>query len=410
MSTGNPQIGSADWLDEQNGEDTTPPAKDTQAMAEQPPQPEPAQKGTLEWTEQNSGENAPVTESKPTPQSDVAPAADKQVGVSPQNNADAVMGYDQQIAALQEAANKSKPETEEERKKRERKEKSKKIIAAVGDGLMALSNLYFTTKGAPNMYDHKTMSQQTPLQAQLDKLKAEREANADKYLQYSLKIGDLQNDRAKTLREMEAEQERRKLAREKANREQEAHGWLAALQPDKLREQTGKAETAEQKAKTAKAEADNAPDLYKAKVETEKNRGKAQKAAAVAHYASANNSNASAEEHRTNARGRFQWWDEDGNIHYAKTKDEAILKARQHGTLDSVTEETTDSTDSDVVRRGKVTGEKKNTTKKTTKKVFYPGIRKKPAASQPTAKPAPRPATKPSGGKSGGGWASGLTF
>ena len=76
------------------------------------------------------------------------------------------------------------------------------------------------------------MSQQTPLQAQLDKLKAEREANADKYLQYSLKIGDLQNDRAKTLREMEAEQEKRKLAREKAQREQKEHGWLAALQPD----------------------------------------------------------------------------------------------------------------------------------------------------------------------------------
>lgn len=264
MSTGNPPKGSADWLAEQDGADPTPPAKGTQVWAEQPPQPEPAPKGTEAWTEQHSGENAPApTESKPTPQTDVAPPADKGLGVSPQNNADAVMGYDQQIAALQEAANKTKPETEEERKKRERREKSKKIIAAVGDGLMALSNLYFTTRGAPNMYDHKTMSQQTPLQAQLDKLKAEREANADKYLQYSLKIGDLQNDRAKTLREMEAEQERRKLAREKAQREQEEHGWLAALQPDKQREQAGKASKAEQEAVTAKAEADNAPDLYK---------------------------------------------------------------------------------------------------------------------------------------------------
>lgn len=414
MSTGNPPKGSAEWLDEQNGTDTTPPAKGTQAMAEQPPQPDPAPKGTQAWTEQNSGENAPVTESKPTPQSDVAPAADKQVGVSPQNNADAVMGYDQQIATLQEASNKYKPETEEERKKRERREKSKKIIAAVGDGLMALSNLYFTTRGAPNMYDHKTMSQQTPLQAQLEKMRAEREANADKYLQYSLKIGDLQNDRAKTLREMEAEQEKRKLAREKAQREQEEHGWLAALQPDKLKEQKGKAKTAEQKAITAKAEADNAPDLYKEKVNTEKNRGKAAAASAEASHASAVNSYASANEHNTNARGRYQWWDENGNMHYAKTQEEAVMKARQHGTLDSVTVDTTDSTDSDVVRRGKVTGEKKNTKKTTSKKVFYPGIRKKPAATkpaaQPTPKPAPKPQQKPSGGKQGGNWASGLTF
>ena len=269
------------------------------------------------------------------------------------------------------------------------------------------------------------MSQQTPLQAQLDKLKAEREANTDKYLQYSLKIGDLQNDRAKTLREMEAEQEKRKLAREKAQREQEEHGWLAALQPDKLREQAGKASEAEQEAVTAKAEADNAPDLYKEKVNTEKNRGKAAAASAEASHASAVNSYASAKEHNVNTQGRFQWWDEDGNMHYAKTQEEAATKARQHGTLDSVTVDTTTSTESDATNRGKpvyvkdkdgkpvvqtdkngkpVVGkdgkpvyvkEKKTSSTTTSKHVFYPGIRKKPAP-------------KPNGGKQGGNWASGL--
>ena len=354
MSTGNPPKGSADWLAEQDGADTAPPAKGTEAWAEQPPQPEPAPKGTAAWTEQHSGENAPApTESKPTPQTDVAPPTDKGMGVSPQNNADAVMGYDQQIAALQEAANKSKPETEEERKKRERREKSKKIIAAVGDGLMALSNLYFTTRGAPNMYDHKTMSQQTPLQAQLDKLKAEREANADKYLQYSLKIGDLQNDRAKTLREMEAEQERRKLAREKAQREQETHGWLAALQPDKQREQAGKAARAEQEAVTAKAEADNAPDLYKAKVDTEKARGEAQRASATASRASARDHDASARAHDRSNQNEFSAWDENGREHKFHTKEAAEAFARQHGTM-SPDDVVTSSTSNDIVDNGEV--------------------------------------------------------
>ena len=395
----------SNWTEEQQKQNEqgndggyTPP-KGSLDWAEQPAQPEPAPKGTEAWTEQHSGENAPApTESKPTPQTDVAPPADKGLGVSPQNNADAVMGYDQQIAALQEAANKTKPETEEERKKRERREKSAKIVSAVSDGLQALSNLFFTTRGAPNMYDHKEASQLTPLQEKLEKLKAERQANADKYLQYSLKIGDAQNERAKTLREIEAEQERAKLAREKAQREQEAHGWLAALQPDKLREQKGKATKAEQEAITAEEEAKNAPALYKEKVKTERNRGRAYVASAINSYASAN-------EHKTNTRGRFQWWDENGNMHYAKTENEAITKARQHGTLDSVTVNTTDSTDSDVLRRGKVTGKKK-TKKTTSKKVFYPGIRKKLAATKPQAKPA----AKPSGGKQGGNWASGLTI
>ena len=393
----------SNWTEEQqeqyeqgNDGGYTPP-KGSLDWAEQPAQPEPAPKGTEAWTEQNSGGNAPEpSESKEPSKTDVAPPADKPAGVSPHND---TMGYDQQIAALQEAANRVKPETEEERKKRERREKSAKIVSAVSDGLQALSNLFFTTRGAPNMYDHKEASQLTPLQEKLEKLKAERQANADKYLQYSLKIGDAQNERAKTLREMEAQQERAKLAREKAQREQEAHRWLAALQPDKLREQAGKATKAEQEAITAEEEAKNAPALYKEKVKTERNRGRAYVASAINSYASAN-------EHNTNARGRFQWWDENGNMHYAKTEDEAITKARQHGTLDSVTVNTTDSTDSDVLRRGKLTGEKQNTKKTTSKKVFYPGIRKKPAAAKQQAKPA----AKPSGGKQGGNWASGLTL
>ena len=361
MSTGNPPKGSADRLAEQDGADTTPPAKGTQAWTEQPPQPEPAPKGTEAWTEQHSGENAPApTESKPTPQTDVAPPADKGLGVSPQNNADAVMGYDQQIAALQEAANKTKPETEEERKKRERREKSKKIIAAVGDGLMALSNLYFTTRGAPNMYDHKTMSQQTPLQAQLDKLKAEREANADKYLQYSLKIGDLQNDRAKTLREMEAEQERRKLAREKAQREQEEHGWLAALQPDKQREQAGKASKAEQEAVTAKAEADNAPDLYKAKVDTEKARGEAQRASATASRASARDHDASARAHDRSNNNEFSAWDENGREHKFHSAAAAEAFAKQHGTFEETDVTSSSTTDSETNGKSTTTYKKKS--------------------------------------------------
>lgn len=333
-------------------------------------------------TETDSSVN---TEETKDPKTDVAPPADKQVGVSPQNNADALIGYDQQIAMLENEANGLKPETEEERKKRERREKSQKIVAAVSDGLQALSNLFFTTRGAPNMYDHDTNGQLSPLQTKLDKLKAERQANADKYLQYSLKIGDLRNERAKTLREMEAEQEQRKLAREKAQREQEEHGWLAALQPDKLREQKGKADKAGYDADTSKAEADNAPAMQKAKLETEKAHKDAYVASAGASRAAATNSYASANEHNTNARGRFQWWDENGNMHYAKTEDEAITKARQHGTLDSVTVNTTDSTDSDVVVRGKVTG-KKNSKKTTSKKVFYPGIRKRPAAAKPSGR------------------------
>ena len=354
----------SNWTEEQqeqyeqgNDGGYTPP-KGSLDWAEQPVQPEPAQKGTEAWTEQNSGGNAPEpSESKEPPKTDVAPPADKPAGVSPHND---TMGYDQQIAALQEAANRVKPETEEERKKRERREKSAKIVSAVSDGLQALSNLFFTTRGAPNMYDHKEASQLTPLQEKLEKLKAERQANADKYLQYSLKIGDAQNERAKTLREMEAQQERAKLAREKAQREQEEHGWLAALQPDKQREQAGKATKAEQEAVTAKAEADNAPDLYKAKVDTEKARGEAQRASAASSRAAATDHYASARAHDRSNNDEFSAWDGNGREHKFRTAAAAEAFAKQHGTFEETDVTSTSTTDSETNGKSTTTYNKKS--------------------------------------------------
>lgn len=354
----------SNWTEEQqeqyeqgNDGGYTPP-KGSLDWAEQPAQPEPAPKGTEGWTEQNSGGNAPEPlESKEPPKTDVAPPADKPAGVSPHND---TMGYDQQIAALQEAANRVKPETEEERKKRERREKSAKIVSAVSDGLQALSNLFFTTRGAPNMYDHKEASQLTPLQEKLEKLKAERQANADKYLQYSLKIGDAQNERAKTLREMEAQQERAKLAREKAQREQEEHRWLAALQPDKQREQAGKATKAEQEAVTAKAEADNAPDLYKAKVDTEKARGEAQRASAASSRAAATDHYASARAHDRSNNNEFSAWDENGREYKFRTAAAAEAFAKQHGTFEETDVTSTSTTDSETNGKSTTTYKKKS--------------------------------------------------
>lgn len=354
----------SNWTEEQqeqyeqgNDGGYTPP-KGSLDWAEQPAQPEPAPKGTEAWTEQNSGGNAPEpSESKEPSKTDVAPPAGKPAGVSPHND---TMGYDQQIAALQEAANRVKPETEEERKKRERREKSAKILSAVSDGLQALSNLFFTTRGAPNMYDHKEASQLTPLQEKLEKLKAERQANADKYLQYSLKIGDAQNERAKTLREMEAQQERAKLAREKAQREQEEHVWLAALQPDKQREQAGKATKAEQEAVTAKAEADNAPDLYKAKVDTEKARGEAQRASAASSRAAATDHYASARAHDRSNNNEFSAWDENGREYKFRTAAAAEAFAKQHGTFEETDVTSTSTTDSETNGKSTTTYKKKS--------------------------------------------------
>ena len=284
-----------------------------------------------------------------------------------QERADAVAGTDRQIKTIQDwmDAEENRPETEEQRKKRERREKSKKIIAAVSDGISALSNLFFTTRYAPNMYNHERGSQLNATNERIERLKAEREKKRDEYLNFSLRLGDLENDRARTLRELEAQQEARKMAREKAERDTERHKWQEALQPDIQREQAGKANRAEQEAIAAQAEAQYAPQLQEAKLNTEKARAGAQQASAAASRASAANSYASARSHDRSNPKEFTAWDERGNEHRFRTEDAAIAYAKQHGTYQETEEEETSTT------KGKSEGRTTDTTTTKTKKTGY---------------------------------------
>lgn len=253
-------------------------------------------------------------------------------GLSPeqQQRVDATAGTDRQIKTIQDwmDSEENRPETPEQRKKRERREKSKRIIAAVSDGISALSNLFFTTQYAPNMYNHEKGSMTTALGKRLDQLKAERERKRDQYLNFSLKLGDLENQRAATLRELEAQQERQKLAREKAQREAEAHGWLAATQSDKQREQAGKANKAEQEAIAAKAVADAAPEMQRAKLATEGARKGCLDASAA-------NYRASAAAHGRSNVSEYQGLGKDGKLRQFSTRQAAIDFERRQGTYDA---------------------------------------------------------------------------
>lgn len=87
-----------------------------------------------------------------------------------------VMEYDRIISAL------DRPESDEERKSREKKERRDALFSAIGDGVSALSNLYFTTKGAP--YSEEGASLTEAQQQVVDRKRKEREANMAKRLKY----------------------------------------------------------------------------------------------------------------------------------------------------------------------------------------------------------------------------------
>nr|WP_314698254.1 hypothetical protein [uncultured Prevotella sp.] len=86
------------------------------------------------------------------------------------------------------------PPTEEELAKERKKEKREKIFAAISDGISALSNLYFTTQYAPNMYKHEN-SQSAKVESKWEKLRANRDAQQNAYIRNLMAAQQVDDER-----------------------------------------------------------------------------------------------------------------------------------------------------------------------------------------------------------------------
>lgn len=214
------------------------------------------------------------------------------------------MSYEDMFKML----NPYQPPTKEELEKERKKQKRERIFAAIGDGISALSNLYFTTKGAPNMYTGTNSASQRTKE-RWDKLTAERNANMKAYidgLMRARQADDAYNgnerawarqiglDKAKAERDKAADE--RAAAKEK--RDQEMHDLdkqLRANQIDKAAYDSRKAEI----------EAKYAPQLEESKI----GRNKA--------AAGASNASASA------SRARARYYDRGGSSGNKEDKQKA---------------------------------------------------------------------------------------
>lgn len=124
--------------------------------------------------------------------------------------------YEEMFVAL----NPYRPKTQEEIAQENKKRKRDEMFSAIGDGIMALSNLYFTSKGAPNMYDGKnSMSKAT--QVRYDKLVADREAKDAAYFNGLLKarMADQENAHRERTWQRQLGLDRKEQERYDANQE-----------------------------------------------------------------------------------------------------------------------------------------------------------------------------------------------
>lgn len=239
--------GSQEWHEQQQGDGNQPTAPTT-----------PPAKGTQEWSEQNSGENAPVTNTSTTNSGGNTNKPSSSQGTQPATGGGGG-GYE-------EIFRKYFPETEQpmtadELEKERKKHKRNQLFAAIGDGVTALANLFFTTQYAPNMYTgQNTMSERT--QIRYDKLMKDNDTKRNAFLNGMMKARQADDEAAHRERSWQRQlgldqeardrynegiqhrNEREAIADERYNAEQEykrtrdAEGdrrWQATFDEDKRR-------------------------------------------------------------------------------------------------------------------------------------------------------------------------------
>ena len=191
-----------------------------------------------------------------------------------------------------------KPPTQEELEKERKKQRREQIFAAIGDGISALSNLYFTTQYAPNMYSGRNTASQR-VKDRWDKLAADRNANMTAYINGLMRArqaddayDDNERQWARQLGLDKIKQQRDKAADARAEakekRDAEMHDLNKQLRNNQITQ-------SEYEAKKAEVEARYAPQLEQSKI----NRNKA--------AAGASNASASA------SRARARYYDNGGS-------------------------------------------------------------------------------------------------
>lgn len=202
----------------------------TQQPVAQPAQPAMAQEPAATSVTQPSAVTQPAT---------AQPEAAKPAAKSDHPLTDIIKALYPQPTPEEEAA-------EAKRKKRE------EVFASISDGLSALANLYFTTKGAPNAYN-PAYSQSARVKARWDNLEANRAANRKAYIADYIRAQQADAEAADRERQYELEKAKaeaeQKLAEAKENRDAAIHDLNLKLKNNLIDKSKYDKKIAEEKAK-----------------------------------------------------------------------------------------------------------------------------------------------------------------
>ncbi len=249
-----------------------------------------------------------------------------------------------------------KPPTPEELEKERKKQKREAIFAAIGEGISAMSNLYFTTQYAPNAYDpSKGMAATT--KARFDQLKKDREENQRQYMEGFMRAMRWDAEDERDDRNWQHTLEREKVTDHYKQAKADRDAAMAELRMELME---GRIDQQEAAARAKKIEADYADAYWQSRI------GK-------------NNYRRPIGGGSRGGGGKpaeYPWYDSDGNLHYAHSYEAMRQNAINHGTWSEATQQST-TTRTTTDRRGKT----------------------KSSSSSNTTKPAKGHSERPQGGK-----------
>ena len=246
-----------------------------------------------------------------------------------------------------------KPPTPEEVEKERKKQKREAIFSAIGDGISALSNLYFTSQYAPNAYD-PTRGMAATTKARFDKLKKEREDNQRQYMASFMQAMKMDADDERADRNWEHTLEREAVAdshaeaaEARAQAKADRDAAMAQLRMDLMQ---GRLDQQEAVAEAKRIEADYAEAYWQSRI------GKNNYRRPIG---------------SGGRPGEYPWYDSDGNLHYAHSYEAMRQNSINNGTWDEATKESfteTEETSPTGRSRGKKSSKKTEQAKGHSKK------------------------------------------
>ena len=314
----------------------------------------------------------PAVQEPANPVNEVKSPVDKTVDNTPKK-----MSYKEMYQAL----NPYKPPTAEELEAQRKKEKRQKIFAALGDGISALANLYFTTQGAPNMYNPAN-SQQDVVKDRWDKIKQERDQHMKEYTEALMKAQALDDENADNERKWQRLLQIDKVNADKAKAEKERKDAIAEAQRLKYEAAANKddklATLYQQKSEAIAAGLPYVATKLQAEINKLKASAGKDNRQGTSSWVSGKGGKSGDSGSSSSSSKEFTAYDKDGNVHSFKTAKAAEQFARQNGTWKA-----------DIVTSTSSVQQGRRTKVITTTMVNGGHSVKPPAKSKPAAKPKP---------------------